>query len=83
MERSTILTEGNVINDMALRIDSATDHQDNKLNSIKTIEEMERAHIIVILEQCNYRVSGPGGAAELLNLPPSTLSSKIKKLGIK
>ena len=51
--------------------------------SVKTIEELERDHIITILKQCNYKVAGPGGAAELLNLPSSTLSSKIKKLGIK
>jgi DNA-binding NtrC family response regulator len=49
----------------------------------KTLEEMERDHIIEVLKQCNFRVSGEGGAAEILNIPPTTLHSKIKKLGIK
>jgi DNA-binding NtrC family response regulator len=49
---------------------------------LKTILEMEREQILFALEKCNQRVSGPGGAAEFLKLPPSTLSSKIKRLGI-
>ena len=48
----------------------------------KTMEEMEREHILTVLKKCNHRVAGPGGAAEFLNLPPSTLYSRIKKLGI-
>jgi len=43
---------------------------------------MEREHIIAVLKKCNNRVAGSGGAAEYLNLPPSTLYSRIKKLGI-
>jgi DNA-binding NtrC family response regulator len=48
----------------------------------KTMEEVERDHILTVLKNCNHRVAGPGGAAEFLNLPPSTLYSRIKKLGI-
>jgi DNA-binding NtrC family response regulator len=51
-------------------------------NPVKTIAQMERDHILSVLRQCKGRVSGPGGAAELLNLPASTLKSKMKKLGI-
>jgi transcriptional regulator with GAF, ATPase, and Fis domain len=43
---------------------------------------MEKDHIIEVLRRCNGKVSGPGGAAELLDLPPNTLVAKIKKLGI-
>lgn len=49
----------------------------------RTFEENERDHIIRVLNQCNGKVYGPGGAASILNLPVSTLNSKIKKLGIK
>jgi len=52
-------------------------------HSQKAIEEIEKAHIISILEQCNFKISGKGGAAELLNLQPSELYAKIKKIGIK
>ena len=56
---------------------------DRKDARTKTLEELERDHIIAVLNQCNFRVAGSGGAAEILGLPPTTLQSKIKKLGIK
>jgi len=54
-----------------------------KILHTKTLEEMERDYILSVLKQCNFKVGGKGGAAEILNLPPTTLHSKIKKLGIK
>lgn len=53
-----------------------------KMYASKTIAEMERDHILAILRKCKGRISGSGGAAELLRLPASTLKSKMKKLGI-
>ena len=52
-------------------------------NKYLTLEECERLHITSILDQCNWKISGKQGAAELLDLPPSTLRSKMKKLDIK
>lgn len=48
----------------------------------QTLSNKEAAHIIAVLKECNGKVSGPGGAAAILGLPPSTLNSRIKKLGI-
>ena len=42
----------------------------------------ERANVLAALEQCGYRVSGEGGAAELLGINPATLASRLKSLGI-
>jgi len=50
---------------------------------MKTIHENERDYIISILKRCNGKIWGPGGAADALNVPPSTLKSKMKKLGIR
>lgn len=47
-----------------------------------TLEEFERRHITHILEQCNWKISGKASASEILDLPSSTLRSKMKKLGI-
>lgn len=44
--------------------------------------EMEKTHVLEALRRCNWRVSGKGGAAELLDLRPTTLYSKMKKLGV-
>jgi transcriptional regulator with GAF, ATPase, and Fis domain len=48
----------------------------------ETLEEAERAHIIKVLEATGWRVSGKGGAAELLGVKRSTLESRMKKLRI-
>ncbi len=49
---------------------------------IKTIDENDREYILKILKHTKGKISGDGGAAELLGLPPSTLNSRMKKLGI-
>lgn len=46
------------------------------------LEDMERRHIETILTKTNWRIRGKDGAAERLGLKPTTLHSKIKKLGI-
>jgi len=48
----------------------------------RNLEDMERRHIMSVLERSNWRVGGKGGAAEVLGLKRSTLYSKMKKLGI-
>jgi DNA-binding NtrC family response regulator len=48
----------------------------------RTIEEVERDHIMRTLQQCNGRISGQGGAAGVLKIPASSLRLKMKKLGI-
>ena len=49
---------------------------------IKSYLEMDRENIISALKKSNGKVSGRGGAAELLQLRPTTLASKMKRLGI-
>jgi transcriptional regulator with GAF, ATPase, and Fis domain len=46
------------------------------------LEVVERNHIIDVLEKTYWRVSGEKGAAKLLGLKPTTLVSRMKKLGI-
>jgi transcriptional regulator with GAF, ATPase, and Fis domain len=46
------------------------------------LKEIERAHIVTVLEECDWRVRGKDGAAERLRLKRSTLQSRMKKLGI-
>ena len=48
-----------------------------------TLEEMERRHIVEVLNRTRWKIDGPNGAAGLLKLNPSTLRSRIKKLGIR
>ena len=53
------------------------------MTGIQSLEENERQHILSALSRSRGKVHGPGGAAELLSINPSTLASRIKKLGIK
>ena len=46
------------------------------------LEEVERRHIVAVLKQSGWRIEGQTGAARLLNVNPSTLRSRMKKLGI-
>jgi DNA-binding NtrC family response regulator len=84
IERSILLTQGDEITNIEIPSYSSMQQYigDDNLR-IKTMEEMERDHILSILKMCKGKVFGPGGAAEILNIPSTTLNSKIKKLGIK
>ncbi|HEY4108519.1 sigma-54 dependent transcriptional regulator [Puia sp.] len=82
IERSILLSNEPVLRDVSFINSSPREVHSEDAQQIKTIAEMERDHILSVLRQCKGRVSGPGGAAELLNLPASTLKSKMKKLGI-
>ena len=63
-------------------IDLPTQRQEASEKKMKTILENERDHILSVLEQCNWKVFGNGGAAEILEINISTLNSRMKKLGI-
>ena len=46
------------------------------------LADATRRHLRLALQECRGKISGPGGAAELLDLNPSTLRSKLEKLGV-
>ena len=48
-----------------------------------TLQDMERRHILEVLERTGWRISGKNGAAEILGIKRTTLQSKMKVLGIK
>ncbi len=48
----------------------------------KSLEELEREYIQFILKSTRGRIKGEQGAAELLKMNPSTLYSRMRKLGI-
>ena len=48
----------------------------------KTLEDVERDHIIAVSEATGWRIEGPDGAAKILGLHPSTLRARMQKLRI-
>ncbi len=79
IERGVILSEGETLSVADLDAGRGLGRQAAEFSSLL---EMERGHILAALARCEWRVSGKGGAAELLGLKPTTLYSKLKKLGI-
>ncbi len=69
------------VNDEQTNIVGAGPNQDAK--PLVTLAENERNHIRMVLRHTHGQISGPEGAAAILGLPPSTLRSRIKKLGLK
>jgi len=76
IERTMILSKSTTVQVDLPKISDST-----KPQSV-TLEELERRHILGVLESTGWRVRGKNGAAELLGLKPTTLDSRIKKLGI-
>ena len=54
-----------------------------KIPQVLNLEDAERRHISGVLQQTGWRLSGQGGAAEILGLKRTTLQAKMKKLGIR
>lgn len=84
IERYVLLAKGNTIEEISLpTVFSSEPIANVEEKYTKSIHENEREYILSILKKSSGKIYGPGGAAELLNVPPTTLSSKMKKLGIK
>jgi formate hydrogenlyase transcriptional activator len=79
IERSVILTSGNVLESPLASLRNAAEAQ--SLGPI-TLEDAERDHIRKTLEQTRWVVSGPNGAAARLGIKRSTLYFRMQKLGI-
>jgi transcriptional regulator with GAF, ATPase, and Fis domain len=47
------------------------------------MRERERDNLLAVLEKSGWKIKGENGAAELLGIKPTTLISRIKKLGLK
>ncbi len=63
-------------------VDQLKTRQKDLSTSEETLETVEREHIVRILNQTQWKVSGKNGAAEILGLNRSTLRARMRKLGI-
>jgi transcriptional regulator with GAF, ATPase, and Fis domain len=77
IERALILTHGT-----ELRLETFFASRRDQTPRGESLEEVERAHFLRILERCDWRITGPGHAAETLRMRPSTLRSRLRRLGI-
>jgi len=80
MERAVILCTGNVLQKEHIGELDDKNHQAD--DEMVTMEELERRHILRVLEKTNGVLAGPKGAAAILGMNRSTLWSRMQKLGI-
>ena len=77
IEHAMILSKGKTLDvHVPKQASSETDATDN-------LQDMERMHMVAVLEKTGWRLAGQDGAAEVLGLKRTTLQAKMKKLGIK
>jgi PAS domain S-box-containing protein len=76
IERSLILTSGDV-----LKLSNLGEGPTRECHAV-TLAEAEREHITKTLESTGWRIKGPHGAAQRLDVEPSTLYSRMQRLGI-
>jgi formate hydrogenlyase transcriptional activator len=84
VERSILFAKDEVIKEMNFSQNFKTESSAFENDFfIKTLQEVEKEYILKIVKKCGGRITGPQGAAVLLDLPGTTLISKMQKLGIK
>jgi formate hydrogenlyase transcriptional activator len=91
IERAVIVSAGPVLRVDVTDLNSKVSHEVERVISPKlpasgplhdVLEQSERQQILKALEQCNWVVAGPKGAAAYLGMKRSTLQQRIRKLGI-
>lgn len=78
IERAVIHAKGSVLQ----LVDRFELTSEDQTFTVKTLVEVERDYIIETLEHTGWRIEGPSGAANILGLNPSTLRTRMLKLGI-
>jgi formate hydrogenlyase transcriptional activator len=87
IERAVILTPGSVLNVAVGELTnrsapSPVASPRTRTDMQAVLEETERQHIIQALEDANWVIAGPNGAAARLEMKRSTLHARMQKLGV-
>jgi len=90
IERGIVLSHGAVLRlgpdllplDGSEKTDVAEGEAETEADSSASLEDVQRRHILRVLEKTGWLISGPNGAGAILNIHPNTLRSLMKRLGI-
>jgi formate hydrogenlyase transcriptional activator len=83
IERSVTLSRGSILEVPLAELKQSTKKTgETNLNGGSTLEAVERRHILRVLEESDWVIAGPAGAAARLGLKRTTLNGRIRKLGI-
>ncbi len=82
LERAIITSAGDELRLPEVLSGNRSEYETAAHHDFTTLETVERQYITSVLQETGWRISGPRGAAKILDLNPSTLRYRIKKLGI-
>jgi formate hydrogenlyase transcriptional activator len=82
IERAVILSRGPALKVSMADLKAKAPDSNGAANGAMTLEEIERRHILSVLEQTNWVFAGPNGAAAKLGMKRPTLQFRMQKLGI-
>ena len=82
MQRAVVVCREPVIRAEDIALGGVPRELGREETELRTLEEVERRHILAVLEKTGWVIKGPSGAAAILGLPPSTLRGRMRKLGI-
>ncbi len=82
VERAVVISNSPVIDIDDSVLGNANGSSASAAEDNKSLEDVERNHIISVLEESGWVIDGKRGAATVLNINPNTLRSRMKKLGI-
>lgn len=84
IQRAIIASQGSVLQASGITAPSSTvaEPLPNVVASVRDLHSAERDHIRMVLDACRWKIAGSDGAAARLGLPPSTLRSRMKKMGL-
>jgi transcriptional regulator with GAF, ATPase, and Fis domain len=80
IERAVVLATGSIVH---IEESLVRANGDAEKSPLETLENVEREHILRALSETDWVIHGKKGAAEVLGMNPSTLRSRMEKLGIK
>ncbi|TWO31729.1 cyclic nucleotide-binding domain-containing protein [Seonamhaeicola sediminis] len=88
IERAVIVSENGAINwhaiipNVSISLETQVQNNTQRILTINELNLFEKENILKALRLTKWKISGKNGAAELLQMPPTTLASRIKSLGI-
>jgi transcriptional regulator with GAF, ATPase, and Fis domain len=91
IERAVILSKGDVLR-LDLSLPRSAEHSvdptvradtGNEILTDKQLQALQKKNLIAALKQADWRVSGQGGAAEILGVRPTTLADRMRKFGVR
>lgn len=79
IERAVIISRDNELN---IDLGPSRDFRAENSPNLVPLEEIEREHILHVLDSTNWKITGPDSASKILDVNPSTLYSRLRKLNI-